>query len=302
MKILSKKGDDPETTKQIKEKLLSGELDDVQIEIQVTNSDNNTNNKKSGAGVSVFVSETLGKLFNSGSDKKRKITDIGNAIELLTKEEINKILDKDAINSAAVKFAESNGIIFIDEIDKLCKTDMDQRGGVSTRGVQRDLLSLLSGSKVQTKLGNVDTSRILFVAAGAFHLAKPTDLMPELQGRLSTMATFHALSKENLINILKNPVKGLVKQNIHLLDAYNIELEFEDKAIEKIADYAVEMNAKQENTGARRLSTVMSFLMQELMFESSLSKKRKKYVIDEKYVIRRLKDVVDATDWELYMV
>ncbi|MEL6711626.1 MAG: AAA family ATPase [Pseudomonadota bacterium] len=305
LKILSKRDDDARTIAQIRDKLAKGELDDIQIEIQVSNNDRNASKKPpTGAGVSVFVSETLGKIFNSNShDKKRKVTDIGTALSLLSREEFNKMLDEDAIIDAALQYAQSHGIIFIDEIDKLCKTDASQRGGVSTKGVQRDLLPLLSGTKIETKFGYVDTSRILFITAGAFHIAKKSDLMPELLGRLPVEVDFHSLSKENLVNILQNPVKGLIRQNIHSLRMSNVELKFESSAVSAIADVAVNMNFVQEDIGARRLNTIMSYLLQDLLFETPIdNKKKKQYIIDKEYVDRRLKDFYKEEKWDQYMI
>jgi ATP-dependent HslUV protease ATP-binding subunit HslU len=216
------------------------------------------------------MQEMLGKMFG-GRQKPRKMT-VAEARIALTKEEADKLLDQDALVRDAVLNAENNGIVFLDEIDKVCARTGEggMRGGdVSREGVQRDLLPLIEGTTVTTKHGPVKTDHILFIASGAFHLAKPSDLLPELQGRLPIRVELAALTRDDFRRILTEPEHSLLKQYTALLGTEGVTLDFADDAVDALADLAAEINASVENIGARRLATVLERLLEEVSFTAS---------------------------------
>lgn len=273
LKVLVGKDSGEETKQKFRELLRNGSLDEKEIEIDIVDNSSNTMPTIDIPGMPgaqmgmISLGDLLGKPF--GDKYKTRKLKISEAKKIITDEESDKLLDNDAIVNMAIKSVENDGIVFIDEIDKICGKD-DRRGGdVSREGVQRDLLPLIEGTIVNTKYGAVKTDHILFICSGAFHLAKPSDLLPELQGRLPIRVELQALTKEDFINILKEPEANLIEQYVALLGTENFELKFADDAIEKIADIAVQINENVENIGARRLHTVLEILLEDINFNAS---------------------------------
>ena len=265
----------PETRAKFRRMLRSGELDGKEIEITV---------KESGGGNlptfeipgmpgasmgMINLNEVLGNALG-GRQKPRRMT-VADSYEVLVAEESDKLLDQEKMTAEAIRAVEQHGIVFLDEIDKICaRSDGARIGGdVSREGVQRDLLPLIEGTQVSTKHGPVKTDHVLFIASGAFHLAKPSDLLPELQGRLPIRVELNALSREDMKRILVEPEASLIKQYVALMRTEEVTLEFAPDAIEAIADLATEINASVENIGARRLQTVMERLLEEVSFTAS---------------------------------
>jgi ATP-dependent HslUV protease ATP-binding subunit HslU len=255
-----------------REKIRNGELEDRKIDINIKGA-TGPNIGMVGAGVMDEVSmmnlqEMLGGMLPKKS-KKRKVS-VAEARKILLEEEASKLIDMDEVKEEAIKRAEDAGIIFIDEIDKIASGGSKKGGSgpdVSREGVQRDLLPIVEGSTVNTKYGVIKTDHVLFVAAGAFHIAKPSDLIPELQGRFPIRVELNNLTKEDFIRILKEPKNALTKQYQALFEAEDVYVTFSDDAMEEIADTAFAINAELENIGARRLHTVMSKLLNELLFD-----------------------------------
>jgi len=263
----------PETRQKFRKMFREGSLNEREIEIELADN--------SAGGMPMFdipgmpggqmgmvnLGDILGKAMG-GRTKSRKTT-VAEAYELLLAEEGDKLLDQDKVVKDAIESVENNGIVFIDEIDKICARSGEMKGGdVSREGVQRDLLPLIEGTTVNTKHGPVKTDHVLFIASGAFHLAKPSDLLPELQGRLPIRVELQALTRDDFKRILTEPEASLIKQYVALLATEEVTLEFLDEAIEAIADYAAEINRGVENIGARRLHTVMERLLEEVSFNA----------------------------------
>lgn len=262
-----------ETKQKFRKLLRENQLNDKEIEISVV--DNANPNMPTidipgmpGAQMGMIsLGDILGKPF--GDKYKTKKMSVGEAYEVLIQEESDKLLDQDMVIREAIKTVENDGIVFIDEIDKIAGKD-DRRGGdVSREGVQRDLLPLIEGTTVNTKYGPVKTDHILFICSGAFHLSKPSDLLPELQGRLPIRVELKALTREDFVRILTEPEANLIEQYTALLKTENFDLAFSDDAIDKIADIAVEINENVENIGARRLHTVLEILLEDISFNAS---------------------------------
>lgn len=274
--VLTGKEASLETRLRFKKKLYDGELDDQTIEVQVSEETPQSQlNPLSdipgnpGAQVGVF---SLGDMFSQimGKDKKvsKKMT-IREAQKVLLQEESEKLIDQGKLVEQAKIAVEQNGIVFLDEIDKICATRDEQRSSsVSREGVQRDLLPLIEGTNVSTKYGFIKTDHILFIASGAFQIASPSDLLPELQGRLPIRVNLNSLTKDDFIRILQEPEANLIRQSQALLATEGIAIDFTHDAIEEIADFAVSLNDSQENIGARRLYTVVEKLLSDLSFES----------------------------------
>ncbi|MEM9673655.1 MAG: ATP-dependent protease ATPase subunit HslU [Cyclobacteriaceae bacterium] len=258
------------TRERFREKIRNGELDDRKIEINIRQASNPGIGMIGGGMVDesslMNLQEMIGNMMPK-KNKKRKVS-IGDAKRILLEEEAAKLIDMDEVKEEAIKKAENTGIIFIDEIDKVA-TGSDRKGGpdVSREGVQRDLLPIVEGSAVNTKYGIIHTDHILFVAAGAFHVSKPSDLIPELQGRFPIRVELNDLTKEDFIRILQEPKNALTKQYQALFEAEDVSLEFQSDALDSLADIAFQINSEIENIGARRLHTVMSHLLNDFLFD-----------------------------------
>lgn len=287
-----------ETKNKFTEKLETGKLDDTEIEIEVQDTPSTLNSIEipgvPGAQMGVLnISEMLGKAMGSPQMKTRKMTVI-DAYKLVLEEESDKLLDEEDVVKAAIESVENDGIVFLDEIDKIA-TKQNNKSDVSREGVQRDLLPLIEGTTVVTKHGSVKTDHILFIASGAFHLSKPSDLLPELQGRLPIRVELNPLSKNDMIKIMTEPEASLIKQYIALMATEKLELSFSQDAIEKLADLATEINREVENIGARRLHTILEKLLEEISFNAS-ENAGKKVSIDAKYVGEILDNLTKKSD------
>ncbi len=261
----------PETRQKFRKMLREGSLNDREIEIEVA--DNSTGGMPTfdipgmpGAQMGMLnLNDMLGKAF--GQRTKPRKTTVSESYAVLMAEESDKLLDQEKVVKDAVFMVENNGIVFIDEIDKITARSSEMKGGdVSREGVQRDLLPLIEGTTVNTKHGPVKTDHILFIASGAFHLAKPSDLLPELQGRLPIRVELQALSRDDFVRILTEPEASLIKQYKALLKTEDVTLDFQDEAIEALADLAADINRGVENIGARRLHTVLERLLEDISF------------------------------------
>ncbi|PLW76245.1 ATP-dependent protease ATPase subunit HslU [Cohaesibacter celericrescens] len=259
------------TRESFRKKLRGGLLDDKEIEVEVADNTSPMSNFEvpgmPGGSMGVMnLSDMFGKAFG-GRTKQRKIQ-VKDSYALLIDEESDKLLDEDKIISEAISLVENNGIVFLDEIDKICASEGRGGADVSREGVQRDLLPLIEGTTVTTKYGPIKTDHILFIASGAFHVAKPSDLLPELQGRLPIRVELRALTREDFRAILKETEANLPKQYSALLATEEVTLTFTDDAIDTIADIAVELNSSVENIGARRLQTVMEKILEDISFDA----------------------------------
>ena len=288
-----------ETRNKYIQKLETGELDESEIEIEVLDAPSSSFNSLDipglpGAQMGVLnISEMMGKVMGGPKLKLRKMK-IKEAYKLLLEEESNKLLDDDDIIAKALESVENDGIVFIDEIDKIA-AKQNNRGDVSREGVQRDLLPLIEGTVVSTKYGSVKTDHILFIASGAFHLAKPSDLLPELQGRLPIRVELNPLTKEDMIKIMTEPEASLIKQYIALMGTEKLNLTFETAAIDKLATIATEINRDIENIGARRLHTILEKLLEEISFNAS-EKSGQQIVITADYVGKILDQLTRTND------
>ena len=285
-------------------KLKNGDFDSVEIEIEVESHSPSPMASFDIPGVQnaqmgiVNVSDVIGK-FLGKQPKKKKVVSIKKAFQILSEEESSKLIDEDQIIRDAVSLVEENGIVFLDEIDKTIKGDA--RGEVSREGVQRDLLPLIEGTTVMTKYGPIKTNHILFIAAGSFHSAKPSDLLPELQGRLPIKVELLSLTKEDMIRILKDTKYSLVNQYCALLKIDGINLKFLDEAISLIAEISIKMNDEVENIGARRLHSVMEKLLESASFNAN-NDFNKDITIDCKYVLEELKTLVTKFDLSKFIL
>lgn len=294
----------PATRDSFRKKLRDGELDTKEIEIEIADTSSPLGGMDipgmPGGNVGVLnLSEMFGKGF--GGRTKKKKTTVSESYELLIEDESDKMLDDESIVAEAIEAVENNGIVFLDEIDKIAVNDQRSSAGVSREGVQRDLLPLIEGTVVSTKHGQVKTDHILFVASGAFHVSKPSDLLPELQGRLPIRVELRALEKQDFVRILTEPEASLVKQYIALLATEGVELEFTDDAIDEIADISVDLNSTIENIGARRLQTVMERVLDDISFTApDLSDET--FKIDAKYVKKHLGELAKDVDLSRYIL
>lgn len=289
------------TREKFRERLRAGKLDEKEVEIQVSKSQFPAIEIFSGSNFEE-MDLNLGNLGGLlGGKKKRKRTTVKNARQTILQEEMEKLIDQDRVNEIARDRAEQSGIIFIDEIDKIAAKE--GRGGVdvSREGVQRDILPIVEGSRVNTKFGIVDTSHILFIAAGAFHMSKPSDLIPELQGRFPLRVELEALGAEDFRRILTQPQNALIRQYTELLKTEDVTLEFSEDAIEELSRIAADVNARTENIGARRLHTILELLLEEVSFEAS-DLKGQTIPITPDYVRERLGDVVEDQDLSRYIL
>ena len=291
------------TRESFRKRLRNGDLDDNEIEIAVSESNTMPSFEipgMPGANVGMInIGEMLGKSMGNQS-KKKKMT-VKESHEILINEESDKLIEQDKIIKSAKNSTENNGIVFLDEIDKISARTDRVGGDVSREGVQRDLLPLIEGTTVSTKYGPIKTDHILFIASGAFQLAKPSDLLPELQGRLPIRVELDALTSEDFKRILKEPDNSLIKQYKALLKTENVDLEFSDDGIDTIANLATEVNATIENIGARRLHTIIEKVLDEISFTAT-DKSGEKIVIDSKYVVKNLGELVKDTDLSKFIL
>lgn len=295
IKILVGNNATEETKEKFTKMLENGELDQREIEIEVVdNSQPATGFDIPGGHIGMInIGEMIGKAIGSEKTKKIKTT-VAEAIVTLTEEEGNTMIDQDKITKMAIKSVENDGIVFIDEIDKICNRGTLKSGDVSREGVQRDLLPLVEGTTVTTKHGLVKTDHILFIASGAFHIAKPSDLLPELQGRFPIRVQLQPLSEKDLVRILTEPESNLIKQYKALVAIEKVELEFSEDGIAEIARVANKFNLEVENIGARRLYTLLEKILEDVAFEASEMKRGSIVEIDKKYVEQHLGDLLSS--------
>ncbi|MDO4481415.1 MAG: ATP-dependent protease ATPase subunit HslU [Bacillota bacterium] len=287
---------------QVRQQLQAGILEDQLIEIEVNDNSSNMNMLDLGNGMDMSIS--LGSIFGDAmpQKKKKKKVYVKEARKILKEQEAQNLIDMDQVTTEAMENAEQNGIVFIDEIDKIASTSGFRSGAdVSREGVQRDILPIVEGSVVNTKYGPLKTDHILFIGAGAFHVAKPTDLIPELQGRFPIRVELENLTKDVFVQILTKTENALIKQHKLLLETEGIDVNFTDDAVEEIAQTAFLMNEQSENIGARRLHTVMENLLEELSFNIS-DMDEKELTIDAEYVREKLKDYSRINEVEKYII
>ncbi len=295
----------PGTRDEWRRRLRAGEVNDKEIDVQVADT---------GGGLPTFeipgmpgaqlgminLNEMLGKAMGGARTKTRRMA-VADSYEILIQEESDKLIDQEGIVEEALRLVENSGIVFIDEIDKICARSERIGADVSREGVQRDLLPIIEGTTVGTKYGPVKTDHILFIASGAFHVAKPSDLLPELQGRLPIRVELRALGKDDLRRILTEPEASLIKQYVALLATEGVELSFTVDGIDAIADIAVEVNASVENIGARRLSTVMERVLDKVSFDAT-DRSGEREVVDAAYVQAHVGDLAKNTDLSRFIL
>ena len=288
-----------QTREKFKKMLRNGKLDNQEIEIELE--------AKSGMPIKSMeipgmpggmmgmlnLGDVLGKGF--GQKKEKRKLSVKDSYAFLIEEESDKLIDNESLIKRSLVSVEDNGIVFLDEIDKICGKNAKGTGEVSREGVQRDLLPLIEGTTVSTKYGSVKTDHILFIASGAFHVSKPSDLLPELQGRLPNRVELTALSKKDFISILKEPENNLIRQYIELIATEGVRLSFTDDAISEVAEIATKVNIEIENIGARRLHTILEKVLEEISFSAS-DKKVLEIKIDEKYIKKQLGDIYKDSD------
>jgi ATP-dependent HslUV protease ATP-binding subunit HslU len=291
------------TREKLRHLLNDGKLDNRMVELDITEA-------RSGPMIEIFsavgmedmglnLKDMLGNAFPQ--KKKRRNVKVPEALEILAEEEAQKLIDMDKVTRTALDRVEQSGIVFLDEIDKIVGSDSGHGPDVSREGVQRDLLPIVEGSNVNTRYGMVRTDHILFIAAGAFTASKPSDLIPELQGRFPIRVELDSLGKEEFIRILTEPKNALVKQYVEMMATEGIKLSFTDDAVAEIADVATQVNEKTENIGARRLYTIMETLLDDISFEAP-DMEEKEITIDDKYVEEKLDEIVEDEDLSRYIL
>ena len=293
------------TRESFRKRLRNGDLDNNQIEIEVMDASSSMPSFEipgmPGANVGmVNIGDILGKSMGNKKGKKKKMT-VKESHEILVAQESDKMIEEDKIVQEAKKSTEDNGIVFLDEIDKVSARGDRVGGDVSREGVQRDLLPLIEGTTVNTKHGPIKTDHILFIASGAFQLAKPSDLLPELQGRLPIRVELSALNEKDFIRILKEPDNSLIKQYKALLKTENVDLEFKDDGIEMLARISTEVNSSIENIGARRLHTIIEKVLDDISFNAT-DRAGEKIVVDKEFVQKNLGNLVKDTDLSKFIL
>ena len=293
------------TRESFRKRLRNGDLDNNQIEIEVMDTSSSMPSFEipgmPGANVGmVNIGDILGKSMGNKKGKKKKMT-VKESHEILVAQESDKMIEEDKIVQEAKKSTEDNGIVFLDEIDKVSARGDRVGGDVSREGVQRDLLPLIEGTTVNTKHGPIKTDHILFIASGAFQLAKPSDLLPELQGRLPIRVELSALNEKDFIRILKEPDNSLIKQYKALLKTENVDLEFKDDGIEMLARISTEVNNSIENIGARRLHTIIEKVLDDISFNAT-DRAGEKIVVDKEFVQKNLGNLVKDTDLSKFIL
>ncbi|HEX4136546.1 MAG TPA: ATP-dependent protease ATPase subunit HslU [Bryobacteraceae bacterium] len=294
--------DNLKTREKLRERLRDGKLDERMVEVDVKERApsfeiaSNVNLEEMG----INIKEMLPAMFGSRGSKKRNMR-VADAMDYLVQEEEQKLIDMDQVTRIALDRVETSGIIFLDEIDKIAGREGGHGPDVSREGVQRDILPIVEGTTVNTRHGFVRTDHILFIAAGAFHVSKPSDLIPELQGRFPIRVELKSLTTEDFVRILKEPKNALAKQYVALMDTEGIKLNLTDDALEEVAGFAARVNESSENIGARRLHTIMEKLLEEISFEGpDLRKKNVK--VDAAYVRKQLADIVKDQDLSRYIL
>ncbi len=293
--------EDRGTRQNFRKKLREGQLDDKEIEIDIAQPQMGVE-IMAPPGMEEMTNQLQGMFQNlSGSQKKKKKMKIKEAFKLLIEEEAARLVNQEDLKEKAIDAVEQHGIVFVDEIDKICKREGNQSGDVSREGVQRDLLPLVEGSTVSTKHGMVKTDHILFIASGAFQMSKPSDLIPELQGRLPIRVELAALEVEDFVRILTEPNASLTEQYIALMKTEGVDVAFTDSGIKRIAEAAWQVNERTENIGARRLHTVLERLMEDISFDAS-EKNGETISIDADYVNAHLESLVDNEDLSRFIL
>src|ERR1700741_4600921 len=290
------------TREKLRTQLRSGKLDNRLVEMEVREKNFPTIEFAGPMGVEemgINMKDMLGNLFQGG--RKRRKLGVDEAMEYLMQEEEERLIDMDAVARAALERVESSGIIFLDEIDKIAGRESGHGPDVSREGVQRDILPIVEGTTVNTRYGMVRTDHILFVAAGAFHVSKPSDLIPELQGRFPIRVELESLTREDLERILREPKNSLLRQYTELLATEGVRLEFTSDAIEEVAKFAAQVNQTSKDSGARRLHTIMEKLLEEVSFEGP-DLKKKTVRVDATYVRKQLADIVKDQDLSRYIL
>ncbi len=292
----------PATRDSFRKKLRAGELNDKEIEIETQSSGGMPMFEIPGMPGAQMGAISIGDIFGKmgGRTKTRRLT-VESSHEILVNEESDKLLDSDQLVLEAINAVENNGIVFLDEIDKICVRDGRSGGDVSREGVQRDLLPLIEGTTVSTKHGTVKTDHILFIASGAFHIAKPSDLLPELQGRLPIRVELEALTRDDMRRILTEPEASLIKQYVALLQTEGVTLDITDGAIDALADVAVAVNSTVENIGARRLQTVMERVLDEISFAAP-DRHGETIKVDADYVQKHVGDLAKNADLSRFIL
>jgi ATP-dependent HslUV protease ATP-binding subunit HslU len=291
------------TRESFRKRLRDGDLDNNEIEVSINDGGSIPSFEvpgMPGANIGMInISEMLGKSVGN-KEKKKKMT-VKESHEILINDEADKLIEEDKIIKSAKDSTENNGIVFLDEIDKISGRTDRTGGDVSREGVQRDLLPLIEGTTVSTKYGPIKTDHILFIASGAFQLAKPSDLLPELQGRLPIRVELEALTSDDFKRILKEPDYSLIKQYVALLKTENVDLEFSNDGIDEIANLASEVNATVENIGARRLHTIIERILDDISFTAT-DRAGEKILIDSNYVKQNLDELVKDTDLSKFIL
>ncbi len=290
------------TREKLKKLLREGKLNDRMVELETRERNIPMVEIFSGSGIEemdINIKDMFGNIFPKKT--KRKKVKVEEAAKILAQEEAQRLVDMDNVVNQAIKKVEESGIIFLDEIDKIAGRESSHGPDVSREGVQRDILPIVEGSSVNTKYGIIKTDHILFIAAGAFHVSKPSDLIPELQGRFPLRVELTSLGKEEFVRILKEPKNALVTQYEALMKTEDLELNFTEDAVDEIAEMAAIVNSRSENIGARRLHTILEKLLDEISFKAPELNKEK-IVIDRKYVQERLKDIIEDQDLSKYIL